>query len=128
MAQPAPQQAPAATAGTPPGARPGAGSLARLIAGLAVLAVLFAAGAYLYVHVAGRLFGRTSHLPAPLLLAPALVGRAASFFSPCSIAITPSFVSIPTLVWLRDGMEAGRQDGLIRGDDLEAALARLAAG
>ncbi len=32
------------------------------------------------------------HLPPGLLLALALVGGAASFFSPCSIAITPSFV------------------------------------
>ncbi|HCU95224.1 MAG TPA: hypothetical protein DHU96_21950, partial [Actinobacteria bacterium] len=66
--------------------------MARLAAGLAVLAVIFAAGAYLYVHVAGRLFGRPGHLPAPLLLALALTGGAASFFSPCSIAITPSFI------------------------------------
>ena len=57
-----------------------------------MLAVIFAAGAYLYVHVAGRLFGRPGHLPAPLLLALALTGGAASFFSPCSIAITPSFI------------------------------------
>ena len=68
------------------------GPLLRLVAGMAVLVVLFASGAYLYVHVAGRLFARSQHLPTPLLLALALVGGAASFFSPCSIAITPSFV------------------------------------
>ncbi|MGH8996938.1 MAG: cytochrome c biogenesis protein CcdA, partial [Acidimicrobiales bacterium] len=53
---------------------------------------VFVGGAYLYVHVAGGLFARSHHLSAPLLLVLALVGGAASFFSPCSIAITPSFI------------------------------------
>jgi thioredoxin 1 len=38
---------------------------------------------------------------------------------------TPSeydVMSIPTLVWLRDGAEVTRLDGLIRDDDLEASL------
>lgn len=59
---------------------------------LIVLTGVFWAGAWLYVHVGGRLFAQASTLPAPLLLALALVGGAASFFSPCSIAITPSFL------------------------------------
>ena len=87
---PAAQDGPALAAPDAPAAP--SRSLLRLVAGIAVLVVLFAAGAYLYVHVAGRLFARSSHLPAPLLLALALVGGAASFFSPCSIAITPSFI------------------------------------
>jgi thioredoxin len=36
-------------------------------------------------------------------------------------------MSIPTLIWLRDGTEATRLDGLIREADLEDTLARLAA-
>lgn len=36
-------------------------------------------------------------------------------------------MSIPTLIWLRNGSEAARLDGLIRDPDLEATLARLAA-
>lgn len=68
------------------------GRLLRVIGAVALLACLFAAGAYLYVHVAGSIAGRSSRLPAPLLLALSLLGGAASFFSPCSIAITPSFI------------------------------------
>ncbi len=64
----------------------------RTVAALIVLGGVFWAGAWLYVHVGGRLLGEDSALPAPLLLALALVGGAASFFSPCSIAITPSFL------------------------------------
>jgi thioredoxin 1 len=37
-------------------------------------------------------------------------------------------MSIPTLIWLRDGTEATRLDGLIRDADLEDTLARLTAG
>lgn len=62
---------------------------------LLVLALVFAAGAYLYVHVGGQLFLRIHNahsLPPVLLLLLALVGGAASFFSPCSLAITPSFL------------------------------------
>ena len=91
----APAAAPGGThRGAPPRTKPSlaSGPLVRLAAGIVVLVVLFAGGAYLYVHVAGRLFARSQHLPAPLLLALALVGGAASFFSPCSIAITPSFI------------------------------------
>jgi thioredoxin-like negative regulator of GroEL len=36
-------------------------------------------------------------------------------------------MSIPTLIWLRDGTEATRLDGLIRDADLEDTLARLTA-
>lgn len=36
-------------------------------------------------------------------------------------------MSIPTLIWLRDGTEAARLDGLIRDADLEDTLARLTA-
>lgn len=62
---------------------------------LLVLAALFAGGYYAYVHVGGPLFAQThssATLPPALLLALALVGGAASFFSPCSLAITPSFL------------------------------------
>lgn len=95
---PAPRMRPAtAPRRTPPSQTPSmakerSSPLVRLVAGMVVLAVLFAGGAYLYVHVAGGLFARSQHLPAPLLLALALVGGAASFFSPCSIAVTPSFI------------------------------------
>lgn len=73
---------------------PASGRVATLRTGLllALLVAVFWAGAWLYVHVGGRLFAHASTLPAPLLLALALVGGAASFFSPCSIAITPSFL------------------------------------
>jgi cytochrome c biogenesis protein CcdA len=59
--------------------------------GLALL-VLFAGGYVAYLH-AGALFASTRTLPPVLLLALALVGGAASFFSPCSIAITPAFLT-----------------------------------
>jgi len=62
------------------------------VGALIALGSLFWVGAWLYVHVAGRVLGEGSAVPAPLLLALAVVGGAASFFSPCSIAITPSFL------------------------------------
>jgi hypothetical protein len=36
-------------------------------------------------------------------------------------------MSIPTLIWLHDGTEAARLDGLIREPDLEAAFTTLTA-
>ncbi len=64
----------------------------RASAALAMIGALFWVGAWVYVHVGGLLLRQAAVLPAPLLLSLALVGGAASFFSPCSIAITPSFL------------------------------------
>lgn len=36
-------------------------------------------------------------------------------------------MSIPTLIWLRDGTEAARQDGLIRDNDLDDTLPEVLA-
>lgn len=56
------------------------------------LAALGAAGYLLYLH-AGDWLARAHTLPAGWLLGLAVVGGAASFFSPCSIAITPAFLA-----------------------------------
>ena len=61
-----------------------------------VLAGLFAGGYELYTGTGAQLFAEThgAHaVPAPLLLALAVIGGGASFFSPCSLAITPSFLA-----------------------------------
>ncbi len=50
----------------------------------------------MYTHVVGDLFARSvtaNVIPPYLLLVLALVGGAASFFSPCSVALTPSFLA-----------------------------------
>lgn len=50
----------------------------------------------MYTHGVAGLFAKTattSTLPPYLLLGLALVGGAASFFSPCSIALTPTFLT-----------------------------------
>ncbi len=61
---------------------------------LLALLALFAAGTFTYVHVGAPLFARIHGHTAPpaLVILLALVGGAASFFSPCSLAITPSFI------------------------------------
>lgn len=58
----------------------------------AALVALGAVGYALYLH-AGSLLQRAAMLPPVLVAALALVGGAASFFSPCSIAITPGFLA-----------------------------------
>lgn len=65
----------------------------RAVLALAGLVVLFVVGAYLYVHVGGNLLAHAKTLPAPLLVGLVVVGGATSFFSPCSVAITPSFLA-----------------------------------
>ncbi len=68
----------------------------RLLVPLAALAALFVGGAWVYTHVVGRLFFQAqsaSVLPTKLILALAVLAGAASFFSPCSLAITPAFLT-----------------------------------
>ena len=61
--------------------------------GAGLVLLLMGAGGYvLYLH-AGALLQHGRTLPPALILGLALVGGAASFFSPCSIAITPAFVA-----------------------------------
>lgn len=75
------------------------GSMSRLsrvvVAGVA-LVVLFASGSWIYTHVVGRLLFQAQSaqvLPTGLILALAVLAGAASFFSPCSLAITPAFLT-----------------------------------
>ncbi len=63
---------------------------------VAVLLLMGAAGYFLYLH-AGVLLQHGRTLPPALLLALALAGGAASFFSPCSIAITPALLAYLTV-------------------------------
>lgn len=68
--------------------------LVRIIATLAALVALFGAGYWVY-HVVGQLLFRAQSaatVPIGLILGVAVLGGAASFFSPCSLAITPSFL------------------------------------
>ena len=63
---------------------------------LAALLALFAGGSWLYTHVVGRLFLQAQSapiVPAGLIIALAVLAGAASFFSPCSLAITPAFLA-----------------------------------
>lgn len=69
------------------------GTYFRIASALLALILIFVGGYYLYVHVAGRLFAHASTLPPTLMLALALVGGSASFFSPCSLALTPGYLS-----------------------------------
>lgn len=62
----------------------------------AVLLLLGAAGYLLYLH-AGSILQHGHTLSPLLLLALALIGGAASFFSPCSIVMTPAFLAYLTL-------------------------------
>ena len=66
-------------------------------ASAAAALLLMGIGGYeLYLH-AGSLIQQGRTLPPALILALALVGGAASFFSPCSIAITPAFLAYLTV-------------------------------
>jgi cytochrome c-type biogenesis protein len=56
------------------------------------LILIGVAGYFLYLH-AGTLFEQGQTLPPLLILGLALIGGAASFFSPCGIAITPAFLT-----------------------------------
>lgn len=60
-----------------------------------VLLLMGVAGYALYLH-AGTLLAQGRGLPPALILVLAVVGGAASFFSPCSIAITPAFLAYLT--------------------------------
>ena len=62
----------------------------------AALLILGIAGYELYLH-AGALLQQGRALPPALILVLALIGGAASFFSPCSIAITPAFLAYLTV-------------------------------
>ncbi len=65
-------------------------------AGAATTLLLLGVGGYfLYLH-AGTILQKGQALPPLLILALALIGGAASFFSPCSIAITPAFLAYLT--------------------------------
>lgn len=81
------------------------------------LVVVFVAGYYVYVYYAGELFQQASVLPPYLFLTLALVGGAASFFSPCSIAITPSF-----LAYFAGAGNASSEDGHPRGAGQRRAI------
>lgn len=79
-------------------APPGGSLLAalRITATLAALLALFAGGYWVYTHIVGKLLFQAesaSILPTDLVLALAVLAGAASFFSPCSLAITPAFLT-----------------------------------
>lgn len=59
------------------------------------LLLIGVAGYFLYLH-AGSILQQGHALPPLLILGLALIGGAASFFSPCSIAITPAFLAYLT--------------------------------
>ena len=111
-------------ASTRPAALWGTSAL-RILIPLAALAALFAGGAWVYTHVVGRLFFATQSatvLPTKLILALAVLAGAASFFSPCSLAITPAFL---TYFAQRDAGDAQPSAGRRR---LFAAAAWIAVG
>ena len=62
----------------------------------ATLLLMAVAGYFLYLH-AGAILQQGQTLPPLLIVGLALVGGAASFFSPCSIAITPAFLAYLTV-------------------------------
>lgn len=100
-------------------------SLARILILLAALGALFAGGAWVYTHVVGKLLFHAQSaavLPTGLILALAVLAGAASFFSPCSLAITPAFL---TYFAQRDARGAGPVAGNRR---LFAAAAWIALG
>lgn len=69
-------------------------TILRIGATFAALAILFAGGYWVY-HAVGELLFRAQSapvVPSGLILGVAVLGGAASFFSPCSLAITPSFL------------------------------------
>lgn len=73
-------------------ASPGHGRLVAALGAGAVLVLMGAGGYVLYLHT-GALLAQGRALPPVLILGLAVVGGAASFFSPCSIAVTPAFVA-----------------------------------
>jgi len=79
------------------------------------------AGYFLYLH-AGAILQKGHALPPLLMLGLALIGGAASFFSPCSIAITPAF-----LAYLTVG-EAPAKDARILSRSLLVAAGLVALG
>ncbi|MBU6416850.1 MAG: hypothetical protein KJS83_06755 [Xanthomonadaceae bacterium] len=89
--------------------------------GAAVVLLLVGAGGYfLYLHT-GAMLQRGQALPPLLILVLALIGGAASFFSPCSIAITPAF-----LAYLTTGTQPDRDARKLSGPlVLSAALVAL---
>lgn len=70
----------------------------------ASLLLMGVAGYVLYLH-AGSILQKGQALSPLLILGLALIGGAASFFSPCSIAITPAFLAYLT-VGTPPGMDA----------------------
>ena len=81
---------------TSPSGTTGASSLLGATATLAGLIALFAGGYWVYTHIVGRVLFQAQSaaiLPTGLILALAVLAGAASFFSPCSIAITPAFLT-----------------------------------
>lgn len=76
----------------------------------AALLVLGLAGYLLYLH-AGAMLAKGQALPPLLILGLALIGGAASFFSPCSIAITPAFLAYLTAGAAPDGANSKRPSG-----------------
>jgi len=86
------------------------------VAAIGGLALLFGAGYVLDTHLGRIAFfaAPSARVPTPLLLALAVIGGAASFFSPCSIALTPAF-----LTYFVPGA-AGDRRRLVRGSVLVA--------
>ena len=84
----------------------GAGWIIPTSAGGALL-LMGVAGYFLYLH-AGSVLQQGRTLPPLLILALALIGGAASFFSPCSIAITPAF-----LAYLTVGTPSGKEGRIV---------------
>lgn len=71
-------------------------SILRVAVPLAALAALFAGGAWVYTHLVGSILYQAQSaqtLPTKLILALAVLAGAASFFSPCSLVITPAFLT-----------------------------------
>jgi cytochrome c-type biogenesis protein len=89
---------------------------------VAGLILLFIGGYYLYINYVGGLFSKaaTAGTVSPyLLMGLAVVGGAASFFSPCSIAITPSLLAYFTGRAQEHGGEGAGQRQ--RNQDLQTA-------
>lgn len=103
----------------------GSHAAALYIAGvLMALAGLFAGGYWLYTHLVGKLLFQAqsaSILPPSLVLGLAVLGGAASFFSPCSLVITPSFL----VYFVEEKPETGAASG---GNRLLTASLLIAAG
>jgi cytochrome c biogenesis protein CcdA len=85
-------------------------TILRILIPLAALGALFAGGAWVYTHLVGKLLFQaqsTSVLPTDLVLALAVLAGAASFFSPCSLAITPAFLTYFVQRDSHDGQSTG---------------------